>query len=40
MNTQATFYDWFLIWEIAAVGVTGLGSTASSLGGNAEYWAT
>lgn len=24
MNTQATFYDWFLIWEITAVGVTGL----------------
>jgi quinone-modifying oxidoreductase, subunit QmoC len=24
VNTQATFYDWFLIWEIAAVGVTGL----------------
>lgn len=26
LSTQATFYDWFLIWEIAAVGVTGLGS--------------
>ncbi|BHH84311.1 quinone-interacting membrane-bound oxidoreductase complex subunit QmoC [Desulforhopalus sp. 52FAK] len=25
-NTQATFYDWFLIWEIVAVGVTGLGA--------------
>lgn len=25
-NTQATFYDWFLIWEITAVGVTGLGA--------------
>jgi quinone-modifying oxidoreductase, subunit QmoC len=24
LKTQATFYDWFLIWEIAAVGVTGL----------------
>jgi quinone-modifying oxidoreductase subunit QmoC len=24
VNTQATFYDWFLIWEIAAVGITGL----------------
>lgn len=23
-GTQATFYDWFLLWEIAAVGVTGL----------------
>ncbi len=26
LNTQPTFYDWFLIWEIAAVGVTGLGA--------------
>ncbi len=26
LNTQATFYDWFLIWEITAVGVTGLGA--------------
>lgn len=25
-NTQVTFYDWFLIWEITAVGVTGLGA--------------
>jgi quinone-modifying oxidoreductase subunit QmoC len=25
-GTQPTFYDWFLIWEIAAVGVTGLGA--------------
>ena len=24
LNTQPTFYDWFLIWEITAVGVTGL----------------
>jgi quinone-modifying oxidoreductase subunit QmoC len=24
LDTQATFYDWFLIWEITAVGVTGL----------------
>jgi quinone-modifying oxidoreductase, subunit QmoC len=24
LNTQPTFYDWFLIWEIAAVGITGL----------------
>ncbi len=23
---QKTFYDWFLIWEIAAVGITGFGS--------------
>jgi len=26
LGTQPTFYDWFLIWEIAAVGVTGLGA--------------
>jgi quinone-modifying oxidoreductase, subunit QmoC len=26
LKTQATFYDWFLIWEITAVGVTGLGA--------------
>jgi quinone-modifying oxidoreductase subunit QmoC len=26
LNTQTTFYDWFLIWEIAAVGITGLGA--------------
>jgi quinone-modifying oxidoreductase subunit QmoC len=25
-NTKPTFYDWFLIWEITAVGVTGLGA--------------
>ena len=25
-NIKPTFYDWFLIWVIAAVGVTGLGS--------------
>jgi quinone-modifying oxidoreductase subunit QmoC len=25
-DSSKTFYDWFLIWEIAAVGVTGLGS--------------
>jgi quinone-modifying oxidoreductase subunit QmoC len=25
-KTQATFYDWFLIWEIAAVGITGIGA--------------
>ncbi|PID46014.1 MAG: heterodisulfide reductase [Proteobacteria bacterium] len=25
-NATKTFYDWFLIWEIAAVGVTGLGA--------------
>lgn len=25
-GTTATFYDWFLIWEIAAVGITGLGA--------------
>ena len=25
-STQATFYDWFLIWEIAAVGITGVGA--------------
>ncbi|PID76026.1 MAG: heterodisulfide reductase [Deltaproteobacteria bacterium] len=25
-NTQPTFYDWFLIWEITAVGVTGIGA--------------
>jgi quinone-modifying oxidoreductase subunit QmoC len=24
LDTQPTFYDWFLIWEITAVGVTGL----------------
>lgn len=24
LGTQVTFYDWFLIWEITAVGVTGL----------------
>ncbi len=24
LNTQPTFYDWFLIWEIAAVGITGI----------------
>jgi len=24
LDAQATFYDWFLIWEITAVGVTGL----------------
>lgn len=26
LDTQVTFYDWFLIWEIVAVGVTGLGA--------------
>ena len=26
LDTQTTFYDWFLIWEITAVGVTGLGA--------------
>lgn len=26
MDAQATFYDWFLIWEIAAVGITGIGA--------------
>lgn len=26
LGAQATFYDWFLIWEITAVGVTGLGA--------------
>jgi len=26
LNTSATFYDWFLIWEITAVGVTGFGA--------------
>ncbi|PID74931.1 MAG: heterodisulfide reductase [Desulfobacterales bacterium] len=26
LNTQPTFYDWFLIWEIAAVGITGIAS--------------
>ncbi len=26
LNTQVTFYDWFLIWEITAVGVTGIGA--------------
>jgi quinone-modifying oxidoreductase subunit QmoC len=25
-NTQATFYDWFLLWELMAVAVTGLGA--------------
>ncbi len=25
-DTQETFYDWFLIWEIVAVGVTGVGA--------------
>jgi quinone-modifying oxidoreductase subunit QmoC len=25
-KTSRTFYDWFLIWEITAVGVTGLGA--------------
>lgn len=25
-GTRPTFYDWFLIWEIAAVGVTGIGA--------------
>jgi len=24
LDTQVTFYDWFLIWEIAAVGITGI----------------
>jgi quinone-modifying oxidoreductase subunit QmoC len=24
LDTKATFYDWFLIWEITAVGITGL----------------
>jgi len=26
LDTKETFYDWFLIWEITAVGVTGLGA--------------
>jgi len=26
LDTKETFYDWFLIWEITAVGVTGLAS--------------
>jgi quinone-modifying oxidoreductase subunit QmoC len=26
LETKVTFYDWFLIWEITAVGITGLGS--------------
>jgi len=26
LDTKVTFYDWFLIWEITAVGVTGLGA--------------
>jgi quinone-modifying oxidoreductase subunit QmoC len=26
LGAQPTFYDWFLIWEITAVGVTGLGA--------------
>ncbi len=26
MDAQATFYDWFLIWEIAAVGITDIGA--------------
>ncbi len=25
-KTQPTFFDWFLIWEIAAVGITGIGA--------------
>jgi quinone-modifying oxidoreductase subunit QmoC len=25
-DAKPTFYDWFLIWEITAVGVTGLGA--------------
>ncbi|CAG35837.1 quinone-interacting membrane-bound oxidoreductase complex subunit QmoC [Desulfotalea psychrophila] len=25
-KTMPTFYDWFLLWEIAAVGVTGIGA--------------
>jgi len=24
LDTQVTFFDWFLIWEIAAVGITGI----------------
>ncbi len=28
-GTQPTFYDWFLIWEIAAVGITGIASELS-----------
>ncbi|SDP26038.1 quinone-interacting membrane-bound oxidoreductase complex subunit QmoC [Desulforhopalus singaporensis] len=33
LDTQATFYDWFLIWEITAVGVTGLGAELLRWGG-------
>ncbi len=25
-KASGTFYDWFLLWEIAAVGITGLGA--------------
>jgi len=30
-KASPTFYDWFLIWEIMAVGITGLGSELSRL---------
>jgi quinone-modifying oxidoreductase subunit QmoC len=33
LDTQTTFYDWFLIWEITAVGVTGLGAELLRWGG-------
>lgn len=32
-KASRTFYDWFLIWEIMAVGVTGLGAELLRLGG-------
>lgn len=32
-NASPTFYDWFLIWEIMAVGITGLLSELSRLAG-------
>ena len=32
-NASPTFYDWFLIWEIMAVGVTGFGAELTRLMG-------
>ncbi len=32
-KASKTFYDWFLIWEIAAVGITGLGAELLRLAG-------
>ena len=33
LDTQVTFYDWFLIWEIAAVGITGISAELFRWGG-------